>query len=113
MIEAIIEKNPQEHIFNVGNENPVSVFNWAKLCYEVSAKDFRFKNVMEDIEQRNYFSFYNYEYTLDVSRQKNLLEKTVPLKEGLLRSYEWFKINREKVVRKNYLEYIDKFLAHK
>ena len=35
-----------------------------------------FVNVYEDLEQRNYFSFYNYEYYLDVSRQNKIYPET-------------------------------------
>lgn len=49
----------------------------------VLGKTVEFVNVEKDIEQRNYFSFYDYEYYLDVNKQKKLLENTVPMKIGL------------------------------
>lgn len=83
VIETIIKNHSEEKIYNVGNEEPVSIKEWVKLCYEVVGKDVIFKNVNADIEQRNYFSFYNYEYELDITRQKNLLKETTNLREGL------------------------------
>ena len=108
IIEKIIKTHPEEKIFNVGNEESVSIKEWIKLCYEVVGKDVIFKNVNEEIEQRNYFSFYNYEYKLDITRQKNLLKETTNLKEGLRESYCWYKNNKDKVNRKAYLDFINK-----
>ena len=51
----------------------VSIKECVKLCCEVVGKDVIFKNVSAEIEQRNYFSFYNYEYKLDILKQKTLL----------------------------------------
>ena len=108
IIEKIIKTHPEEKIFNVGNEESVSIKEWIKLCYEVVGKDVIFKNVNEEIEQRNYFSFYNYEYKLDITRQKNLLKETTNLREGLRESYCWYKNNKDKVNRKAYLDFINK-----
>lgn len=108
VIETIIKNHPEEKIYNVGNEEPFSIKEWIKLCYEVVGKDVIFKNVNADIEQRNYFSFYNYEYKLDITRQKNLLKETTNLREGLRESYCWYKNNKDKVNRKAYLDFINK-----
>ena len=61
-----------------------------------------------DIEQRNYFSFYDYEYYLDVSKQYLLMPSVTPLLEGLQKSFDWYKYNTEKVIRKPFLDYIKK-----
>lgn len=50
----------------------------------------------------------DYEYRLDVSKQKELIENTVPLEDGLKESYLWYQKHQDKVKRKGYLEYIDK-----
>ena len=73
--------------------------------------DGKFVNVNKEINQRNYFCFYDYEYYLDVTKQKSLLVKTTDFKLGLQKSYEWYKNNKEKVNRKNYFEFIDKELC--
>ena len=44
---------------------------WVELCYSVVGRKVSFVNVPGDIEQRNYFSFYNYEYYLDVQNNMN------------------------------------------
>ena len=69
-----------------------------------------FVNVPGDIEQRNYFSFYNYEYYLDVSKQYELMHDTISLYDGLKEAFDWYKNNSDKVMKKPYLEYIDSTL---
>lgn len=110
-IDVILDKKPSQHIFNVGNENAISVKKWVELCYEVTGNEVSFVNVYDDIEQRNYFSFYNYEYYLDVSKQVELMPETKPLYEGLKEAFEWYKNNTDKVIKKLFFDYIDKNLA--
>lgn len=106
-IDTILENRPEQHIFNVGNKEAISVKQWVGLCYEVTGKEVDFVNVYEDIEQRNYFSFYNYEYYLDVSKQYELMPEVKPMKEGLQEAFEWYIQNEDKVSKKNFIEYID------
>lgn len=107
VIDAILEKKPENHILNVGNEEMVSVYDWVKLCYKVVGTPPEIVNVNSNIEQRNYFSFYDYEYRLDVMKQKVLLEKTIDLEEGLRESWEWYREHKEEVNRKDYIGYIE------
>lgn len=88
-IDIILEKNPHQKIFNVGNKESISVR-----------------------EQRNYFSFYNYEYYLDVSRQYELMSDVKPLYMGLRESFDWYTANSEKVIKKPFFDYIDKNLRN-
>ena len=89
-IDVLLEVRPQRHIFNVGNNEAVSVREWVELCYHVVGKQVEFVNVYKDIEQRNYFSFYDYEYYLDVSEQYELMDTVKPLSEGLKEALEWY-----------------------
>jgi len=107
LIEAIILKTPEEHIYNVGNEESISVADWVKICYDIVGSKLETVNVHKELEQRLYFSFYDYEYALDVTRQKTLLPETINLVEGLKESYDWYKENKNCVVRKNYFDFID------
>ena len=111
IIENILILKPNEKIFNVGNEKSISIYDWVKLCYEIVGKKLEVANVSKEINQRNYFCFYDYEYYLDVSKQKFLLESTTDLNVGLEKSYEWYKNNKDKVNRKNYFEFIDNELS--
>ena len=107
MIENNLIKNPLQKIFNLGNEKTISILDWIKLCYQVVGKNLEVVSVSKNISQRNYFCFYDYEYYLDVTKQKSILENTTSLKDGLEKSYQWYKNNKEKVNRKNYFEFID------
>ena len=66
-----------------------------------------FVNVYEDIEQRNYFSFYNYEYYLDVSRQSKIYPETISLEDGLRDSVKWYLEHSAEVNKKPNFEYIN------
>lgn len=110
LMEVIIEEQPEEHIFNVGNAEPVSIKDWVTMCYASLGKAPVFVNVCEELEQRKYFSFYNYEYVLDVSRQSQILPETIPLAEGLEESAAWYLNHRDEVNRKPYFEFIDENL---
>lgn len=110
-MDAILEQKPTQHIFNVGNRQAVTVRDWVKLCYETAGKQAEFVNVMSDVEQRKYFSFYDYEYCLDVASQESLMPETKKLEEGLREAFEWYLNHGEQVNRKSYFEYIDSNLA--
>lgn len=109
-IDSILETKPVLHIFNVGNHEVISVREWVELCYHIVGKSVTFVEVYNEIDQRNYFSFYDYEYHLDVSRQTALMGTTKPLHEGLKEAFDWYKDHMNEVNRKSYLEYIDKNL---
>ena len=106
-IDIILENKPQQHIFNVGNKETISARKWVEICYEIAGKQADFVNVYGEIEQRNYFSFYNYEYYLDVSKQYELMKDVKSLNEGLTEAYNWYINNMDKVNKKPYMDYID------
>lgn len=106
-IAILLKKQPEQHIFNVGNPETVSVCEWVRLCYAVLGKEPNIRNVRFRINQREYFPFYDYGYKLDVSAMLSLMPNVKAMEQGLVRSYEWFKNNRGEVRRKNYFEYIN------
>ena len=110
IIEKIIEAKPAEHILNVGNEQSVSIKDWVTLCYKCLSKTPAFVEVSKKIEQRNYFCFYDYEYFLDVKKQKPLLPNTIALEEGLKEAADWYFANEQEVHKKDYLKYSDENL---
>lgn len=109
-IEILIDKHPEDKVFNVGNPEPVDINTWVALCYEAVGKKPQMINVWGDHSQRSYFSFYEYDYRLDVTKQQELMPHTKPLAEGLRESFEWYCEHREAVNKKPYFEYIDKEL---
>ncbi len=111
VMDAILKKEPAEHILNVGNEETVSILDWVKMCYDVVGAPLEIVNVDGAVEQRKYFSFYDYEYKLEVSRQKALLDKTTDLCVGLKGAYEWYKNNKSEVRQKDFIAFIDESLV--
>jgi len=111
LIDRILEDRPDVHIFNVGNEQTVSIREWVSLCYEATGKAPEFAEVHEEIHPRKYFCFADYEYTLDVGRQKELLPDTKPLAQGLKEAFVWYQKHEEDVNKRPYMEYIDNELA--
>ncbi|MDE6374072.1 MAG: NAD-dependent epimerase/dehydratase family protein, partial [Clostridia bacterium] len=86
-IEALLELRPARKIFNVGNK-PVTVKEWVTDCYSAVGKIPNFIEVPGEIEQRNYFPFYNYAYALDTTAQNEILTDPIPLGKGLRRAYK-------------------------
>lgn len=111
LMEVIIETKPSAHIMNVGNPQTVTVRDWVSKCYACFDKVPTFVNVYEEIEQRDYFSFYDYEYCLDVQKQQEIYPDTIPLDEGLKESAEWYLSNEEEVRKKAFIAYIDENLT--
>lgn len=106
-IAILLEKQPKQRVFNVGNPETVSVCEWVRLCYVVLGKEPDIRNVLFRINQREYFPFYDYGYKLDVSAMLSLMPNVKAMEQGLAESYDWFKENRAEVRRKNYFEYIN------
>lgn len=110
-MDRLLEQRPAQRIFNVGNRETVSIREWVRLCYQAAGKNAEFATVSGDMEQRSYFSFYDYEYCLDVTAQEMLMPETKDLAEGLRVSFAWYRNHAEDVMKKPYLEYIDARLA--
>lgn len=107
-IEILILKHPNNHIFNVGNKETVTIKEWVEFCYKAADKKVDFVCVSKDIPQRDYFCFYDYEYVLDVTKQNELMPNTVSLYDGLKEEFEWYKNHQDSIYnRKPYIEYID------
>ncbi|MDE7231380.1 MAG: NAD-dependent epimerase/dehydratase family protein [Oscillospiraceae bacterium] len=105
-MEILLEKKPQQRKFNVGNPVTVDVLEWVTACYAVLGKKPEFRFVTEDIEQREYFPFYDYGYKLKVELMSELMSEVKPLEKGLEESYRWYAENRELVRVKPLLEFI-------
>ena len=107
----IIEGCASAHILNVGDPETVSVREWVELCYACAGRVPEFRHADPGIEQRDYFSFHNYEYRLDVTGQKALLPEVIPLEDGLKECWAWYAGHRGDVRVKPLMEYIDRFLT--
>lgn len=107
-IEILMDKHPENRIFNVGNKESVTVEEWAKLCYKAVGKEMKKVYVDEKHNQRDYFPFHAYDYKLDVTKMLKLMPETKPLSDGLEEEYTWYEENKDAVLRKPLIEYIDK-----
>lgn len=109
-IQILLEKHPEERIYNVGDPCAVTIAEWARLCYDAVGAELETVRV-EGHPQRSYFCFHDYDYYLDVTNQTALMPDVKPLAEGLRESYEWFREHRDAVMRRPYMEYIDRNLC--
>lgn len=105
-VEVLLAIKPEQRVFNVGNPDVVTICQWVRLCYAALGKTPEIRHVTGH-PQRAYFSFYDYGYVLDVSKQAALMPKLKPMEDGLRESYEWYRENKELVMRKNLLDYIE------
>ncbi|MGL5692452.1 MAG: NAD-dependent epimerase/dehydratase family protein [Peptostreptococcaceae bacterium] len=106
VIGKILEIHPKEHIFNVGNKELVDIDTFVELCYRVVGSPLEKVYINNHDNQRDYFSFHDYEYVLDLTKQNELLPEQKDFFEGLKESYDWFKNNPNEVVRKDYIKFI-------
>ena len=107
-IEILLKCHPQNHIFNVGNKETVTIKEWVRMCYKAAGKEARFISVDRTIPQRSYFCFHHYEYVLDVSKQNELMPDTVPLMQGLQEEFDWYINHTDSIYyRKPYMTFID------
>lgn len=110
-IDIILEKQPKQRIFNVGNPDTVDIKEWVSLCYKAVGAGFNPVFVDESHAQRSYFCFYDYAYSLDVTKQCELMPDVKPLSDGLRESYEWYISHGDNINKKPYFEYIENNLA--
>lgn len=109
-IDSVLTKHPERHIFNVGNDDTISVREWVRLCYAAAGRIPEYEEVCQEINSREYFCFHDYEYKLETKEQKQLIPAVIPMEEGLKDAYLWYRGHRGEVNRKNYVEYIDEIL---
>lgn len=111
VIEAILDKKPENHIINVGNKEAVTIRDWVSACYAATGSVAEFMEVHKDINWRSYFCFTEYEYYLDTTKQDELIKETMDMEKGLKEAYEWYKDNQDKVNKRPYFEYMDEHLV--
>lgn len=109
-LERIIDEQPTQHVFNVGNPDSVTVREWVDLCYAAVGKTPTYASV-DDVEPRNFFPFHDYEYSLDVHAQQEIMPDVTPLDKGLCESYDWYRAHVDQVNTHPYTQYIDLHLA--
>lgn len=108
-ISILLEKHPENHIFNVGNKETITVREWVGLCYRIAGKKAEFVSVdRKSVFQREYFCFHDYEYVLDVSNQNELMPETMPIEQGMKEEYDWYIKNPDSIYfKRDYMGFID------
>lgn len=109
----LLDKRPKRKIWNAGNPETVTSAEWIRLCYAACGKTPELIRTGTAENQRSYFCFNDYAYTLDVSAQTELLPSLTPLSEGLCEARQWHLEHPDDAARKPYLEWIGANLAHK
>lgn len=107
IIETILLKHPEDFIFNIGNTDIVDINTFVALCYEAVGTPLEKVYVTNHENQRDYFCFADYEYSLDLTRQNQLLSNTKNLFEGLKESFNWYVNHQQDILRKEYINFID------
>jgi dTDP-glucose 4,6-dehydratase len=105
-MEILLERKPDQKIWNVGNPEAVSVLQWVKLCYEAAGTPLETVCV-HDHPQRSFFPFHEYEYFLDVTKQASLMPELKPLAQGIREAYAWYRTHQAQISRRPFTEYID------
>lgn len=106
-MDILLEKKPENRVYNVGNTESISINEWVKMCYEIVGSELEKIYVNDCHSQREFFCFHDYAYQLDVSKQLELMPDTKPLLEGLKESYAWYCEHEELVRKKPYFDYIE------
>lgn len=107
LMEIIINEHPSDHIINVGNNEIVDINKFVELCYQVARTKLEKIYITDHDNQRDYFSFHNYDYVLDVTKQNKILPVQKDLLEGLQESFDWYVKHQDDVVKKDYIKFID------
>lgn len=107
-IDAVTVRKPENRIFNVGNQNTVTAEEWVRYCFEAAGKIPEIKLAPKEYFARNYFCFYDYDYSLDVTEMLKLMPVTKSLKQGISEEYKWYMQNAEAVSKRGYIDYIYK-----
>lgn len=107
-IDTVTVQKPANRIFNVGNPTTVTAEEWITHCFEAAGKFPEIKLAPKEHFARNYFCFYDYDYTLDVAEMLKLMPETKTLKQGICEEYEWYLQNPSAVSKRGYIDYINK-----
>lgn len=97
-------------IFNVGNKQAVTSYEWVITCSKVIGKEPRiievdYKKLGKEV--RDFYPFFDYDNVLNVTKINKLYHHETSFIEGLNRAFDWFQLNRENIVFK---EIVDKTL---
>ena len=90
-------------IYNVGNKDAITIKEWIYACAKVVNKEpkileYDYKN--DNISERDFFPFFDYDNVLDVSKINTIYSKETDFQEGLLNAYKWYLDNKDNIIFK-------------
>lgn len=107
-IDILTVRKPENRVFNVGNPDTVTAEEWVRLCFKAAGKVPEIRVAPKDVFARNYFCFYDYDYSLDAAEMLKLMPVTKPLEQGICEEYWWYSKNPEAVSKRGYIDFIGK-----
>lgn len=111
LMALLLEKQPEQRVYNVGNEQTVTAKEWVEQCYAAVGKKPLFVSVEEkEHDSRSYFPFRPYAYRLDVTQQNTILDTVKPFDDGLREAWAWYQTHPDEVNKKPYFDYIAKYI---
>lgn len=96
-------KYPTGESYNIGDSYGINFKMWAEKCMEAIGEKteiIEFENEKYGYNSREFFPFYDYQYVLDTKKLDEIYKSQISLEEGLKKSYEWYKNNEDKVMKK-------------
>ena len=111
MVDQLTTTHPEQQIYNAGNEELVTINEWVKLCYEAVGQELEIIQVNSDVKSTDYFSFADYQYEVDVSKQMKLIGETYNFEQGIKESWAWYQNNEVIVNKREYQAFIDNNLV--
>lgn len=106
LIEALIVREPNTHILNVGAPDTVSAEEWARICFLAAGRKPDIRYVSSDAPLRSCFPFRNYNYLLDVSETLPISPYQTALADSVADGFAYWKHHPGEVIRRPYIDYI-------
>lgn len=105
-ILRLLENGVTGEIFNVGNNSPISFYNWVTACMDAYGRTtpiVKFNNYKESgYTSRDFFPFFDYQYHLDISRISTFHKPEIDMKTGLKKALDWYKNNEACVAKRTH-----------
>jgi len=107
LVEGFLETNQDNlSIYNVGNSEAVTFNTWIELCEKAAGKKaikYHFYYEEKGYNERDFFSFFNYDNVLDVKKVHSIFKEETSMEEGLKKCYQWYLHNESTVMMKKHV----------
>ncbi|MDR1003014.1 MAG: NAD-dependent epimerase/dehydratase family protein [Oscillospiraceae bacterium] len=116
-IEAIFGKHETiGQVYNVGDEQPVTLAEWVQCCMEVCEKHTKvvgFDYLDSGYESRDFFPLHDYEYFLNTDKIREIYTPRISMTEGLRASFSWYSDNVGSINAKSHYAVNEKDILEK